>query len=421
MTIFRDWPRTLQAASYRGVPFQVSTDDIETGRRLVVHQFPHKNEPYVEDLGRDANKIAVTAYVLGDDADSAEKRLRRACETGGAAQLVLPIDRLMAHCESCKRDFAKDKLGYIAFSLKFVREGSGAAPFPVGFLAAVLGQAAASVALPLETYAAAAYSTAGGRGQIQEAAATAIRDAAAVMLTVAEALPMTDAARPPALAALAALWADADVLAAGGARGHVWEPRAFLSAETTLPVTPLVTRLAGAVDGLAAAALTPADTVRELVPLRDLRMAPPGPPGETPGWFREVANAEAVAAIVRVQALVRWVEAVAGQSYADRRAAIQARADIAEAVDAEIETIAGPAAHGLATALRDLRGRAVELLSRRIADLAPVLALEMAAEMPSLWLSNYLYGTADRAAELRALNRVRHPSFMPRRLEALAS
>lgn len=422
MALFRDWPRTLKAASYRGAPFFVAADEIETGRRLVVHEFPHKDEPYVEDLGREANKVTVTAYVLGDDADQAERRLRRACEQGGAASLVLPIDRLQAHCESCSRDFSKDKQGYIAFKLKFVREGTGAGPFPAGFLSALVGQVASGLTAPLGAYADRSIATVGVNGGAAEAAAGAVREAAIAITATASAMPLAPAAAPAILRAAADLWSDAETLAALGGVGNAWAGRSFRATEQSAPVAAadpagLVGRVTAVVDMMAEAA-TPAAVAEHLDGLKSFAAPLPVPAGTTAGWFREAANIAAVSAVLRVAALRRWVEAKTAITYTDRRRAIQSRADVAEAIDAELSTIDGPAAHDLAVGLADLRGRAVELLTRRVTDLAPIVELSAGREMPSLWWANWLYGDASRAEALARQNRARHPSFMGVTIEA---
>ena len=45
------WKMRLRAASFRGVPFGVTADESEGGRRTVTHEFPQRETPYVEDLG----------------------------------------------------------------------------------------------------------------------------------------------------------------------------------------------------------------------------------------------------------------------------------------------------------------------------------------------------------------------------------
>ncbi|MEL6700879.1 MAG: DNA circularization N-terminal domain-containing protein, partial [Pseudomonadota bacterium] len=113
----RDWIASLRPASYRGAPFFVDTDNWKTGRRLITHEFPLNDRPYIEDLGRSANTFSVTAYVASDEADSQAVALLRACDRGGVATLSLPLMRVQAHCQSASRQHSKDQLGYIAISM----------------------------------------------------------------------------------------------------------------------------------------------------------------------------------------------------------------------------------------------------------------------------------------------------------------
>lgn len=58
-------PYPLQPASYKGVPFYVETGGRSSGRRIVPHEFPKKdNYPYSEDMGRRIRRFAVTAYII---------------------------------------------------------------------------------------------------------------------------------------------------------------------------------------------------------------------------------------------------------------------------------------------------------------------------------------------------------------------
>ncbi|MNN99925.1 hypothetical protein D3C81_2196910 [compost metagenome] len=47
-----EWRDRKQGASFRGVPFLVDTDSVPVGRRTQLHEFPQRDQPFVEDLGR---------------------------------------------------------------------------------------------------------------------------------------------------------------------------------------------------------------------------------------------------------------------------------------------------------------------------------------------------------------------------------
>jgi len=58
------WRADLQPASFRNAFFHVEASGIESGRRVVMHEFPKKNTPYAEDMGRRAFEFTVRAYCI---------------------------------------------------------------------------------------------------------------------------------------------------------------------------------------------------------------------------------------------------------------------------------------------------------------------------------------------------------------------
>lgn len=84
------WREQLQPASFRGVPFKVDGAEITGGRRLQVNEYPQRDKPFTEDLGRKAREISVTAFLVGDDYIAQRDRLLGAFEQGGEGELVHP-------------------------------------------------------------------------------------------------------------------------------------------------------------------------------------------------------------------------------------------------------------------------------------------------------------------------------------------
>lgn len=80
----------LLEASFRGVPFFVQKAELSAGRRTQVHEYPLRDKPFVEDLGRASRTIVITAFLVGDDYIAQSKRLIGAVETEGSGQLVHP-------------------------------------------------------------------------------------------------------------------------------------------------------------------------------------------------------------------------------------------------------------------------------------------------------------------------------------------
>ncbi|EPY2517038.1 DNA circularization N-terminal domain-containing protein [Escherichia coli] len=69
------WRDRLQDASFRGVPFKVEEESAGTGRRVETHEYPNRDKPYTEDLGKITFRPSITAYVVGDDCFDQRDRL----------------------------------------------------------------------------------------------------------------------------------------------------------------------------------------------------------------------------------------------------------------------------------------------------------------------------------------------------------
>ncbi len=137
-------------ASFRGVEFHVLGKSGAVGRRVVIDEYPLRDTPSSEDLGRKARRIAFDAYVMGPAARDA---LIRAVERAGDGVLIHPdFGRLVVVCEDCDYSETHDGgAGRISFRLAFVE--SGADLFPTGVpsgLSALLNAAAALRASALD-------------------------------------------------------------------------------------------------------------------------------------------------------------------------------------------------------------------------------------------------------------------------------
>lgn len=107
------WIDRLQPASFRGIPFKVEEEEGTFGRRVQTHEYPGRDKPYTEDLGRTTRRFNVSAYLIGDDYFDQRDRLIKAVETAGPGTLVHPFygemiicidgDVRVSHSNSAKR------------------------------------------------------------------------------------------------------------------------------------------------------------------------------------------------------------------------------------------------------------------------------------------------------------------------------
>jgi len=85
------WIDNLQAASFRGVPFKTTDDEGTFGRRVQTHEYPNRDKPYTEDLGRATRRITISAYVIGEDFALQRDKLIEVIERPGPGTLVHPF------------------------------------------------------------------------------------------------------------------------------------------------------------------------------------------------------------------------------------------------------------------------------------------------------------------------------------------
>lgn len=119
----------LRPASFRGVPFDSFEQHAESGgRRLVRHEFPLRDTPYAEDLGRKAGQWQVEAFILRNrwaDYEAARDKLRDALNAAGPGTLVHPWIGQMRVCVDgyTVRESTREG-GYCQFFVTFVEAGS---------------------------------------------------------------------------------------------------------------------------------------------------------------------------------------------------------------------------------------------------------------------------------------------------------
>ena len=58
------WRARMLPASFNGARFHCESNARESGRRIVEHQFPKKDLPYAEDMGRSAREFTVRGYCI---------------------------------------------------------------------------------------------------------------------------------------------------------------------------------------------------------------------------------------------------------------------------------------------------------------------------------------------------------------------
>ena len=115
----------LREASYRGVSFYVNEATMSAGRRVVLHEYPQRDKPYVEDLGRATRKITERCFVCGEDYIEQTQKILEVLEKPGSGTLIHPWlgQMTVTPTEVSTVSYVNGQERYATFSLTFVEAG----------------------------------------------------------------------------------------------------------------------------------------------------------------------------------------------------------------------------------------------------------------------------------------------------------
>lgn len=394
------WRDLLRPASFRGAGFFVDGSRGDGGRRGPLHEYPLRDTPFFEDLGRRARSWRINGYVLGPDYTAGRDRLIAACEAVGPGTLVLPVygsHRVV--CRDISWSEAREEGGICRFTFTFVESGEQRFPAGVPDTRAQVRAAAASALAAVRAVFAGRFSLSGVAGFVGNEAAAVVGDIADAVDDLRGLIDGSAALTGDAPAALdgylAGLRADPLSLVTGGADG--------VSGQVAGTVEAF--RRAGGGDGaLAEVARASASwgAVAETTASR----------------VRQAANQSALAGLLRQVSAIERARQAAVETYASKDDALVRRDAVAAAVESGMIAVADAAGAGIPEdaaydALSDLRARVIADLDARGAALSSIADYRVPRGLPSLALAWRLSGSVADADALAARNPVAHPGFMP--------
>lgn len=153
------WKDNLLDASFRGAGFEVLRTRDKGERALVEHEYPYRPGAEVEDMGRKARRISLTAVFNGPQYEAGLARLVAALEESGPGELVHPVfGSVTVRAASWDIPHEGEQPDYVEVALEFVEAGTDNA-----FLGATGARGAAEgAALNAENAMATAGDAAGG-------------------------------------------------------------------------------------------------------------------------------------------------------------------------------------------------------------------------------------------------------------------
>ena len=119
------WRLRLVPASFSGVVYHVVQQGRSGGRRVVVHEYPKRDVPYSEDMGRSVTRYQITGYLIGPSYHETKRALMTALDKGEGS-LVDPYlaEPKKCLCERYNVTETRERGGYCTFEMTFVEVGS---------------------------------------------------------------------------------------------------------------------------------------------------------------------------------------------------------------------------------------------------------------------------------------------------------
>jgi prophage DNA circulation protein len=386
----RSWRDRLRPASFRGVPFYVDEASSEHGRRYHHHEYPQRDVPYAEDLGRKQRRYRVTGYAIGPGYMGVRDRLLTACEQPGPGKLVHPyLGELQVVCDGLQLRESDNEGGACRFELAFAEPGTRGTPRGRRALGAALRTAGTRLAVAaVDAFVGNTWRVEGYQDFVARAAAANLRELAAILEglrgpTLPTAPPLEWRRRMLALAALDPATASPETIGAATVD-------AIAAFAESVPV---------------AVALTGLEV------LQTVTFTGPTPAPTTPARVQQAENAESLAALTHqgaIAALPAPVTAMPLQVYEDL-VAVRSRV-VAMCDRASDEAFEADAVYD---AVDDVRAQCILELAVRGTSLRPLRRYVTAFPRPDLVLAHRLYGDPSRAEEVANRAGAVHPGFLP--------
>lgn len=380
----------LFTASFRGVPFKVEEGNRTAGRRTQVHEYPQRDDPYVEDLGRATREFNITAFVVGADYVDLADALLAECEKPGPGQLIHPwLGALDVTLKEPARASYSKALGQVTIELSFIESGALVFPSAVEDTTSQLQIAADDIEVAAEKNFLEKYTIAGLPDFV---AATAAVDINKIFSAIA--LP-----KIPGLAVLK--FANTALSSIRSLQLLVADPAALRAKFAALLG---MTNIVGQVT-------TGIDLVQAITKLANHKnLATVSTPANAPAAVvQEYKNTNALNTLTRLTLLAQAVGLSSIIPAVVHDDTVKLRDNLIASLNAEAETASDDVYQALTTA----RAKVWADLTARAKDSARLATITPAEVMPMLAIAYDYYADATLDAEIISRNKVRHPLFVP--------
>lgn len=423
------WRDDYRPGSFRGVPFHLQRSSSTGGRRTVLNEFPLRDTPMTEDLGRRARQFNLTLTLIGPDYMAQRDRLISALETAGPGTLMHPFrgELQVAVLGDYSCEESTEQGGLARISVTFVESGENPRP-DSQVVQGSLGNAAAD-ALQADAVAefASAFSVAGFASFVAEEAIDLLQTATQFVLNAGGVL-QGGSEFGTLYRRLTGSFQQL-ILAPGNLGGQLLGLVRGLSSGTGNPLQALKAQmsllgLGGSAKRVASASSyqTPARRqiaanqaavyrLIERAAVSEAARLAVSKPGSGSGTAASAAVVVSAASITTsgTAASGATPHRVPGVAFDNRDQAVEIRNQLLEELDRQQLAASPEHYRPLARLSADL----VTEMNRAAASLAPLARVTPATTLPALLLAHRLYGDARQAEQIVSRNRIAHPGFIP--------
>lgn len=359
---------------FRDAEFIVMAEDLEPGRRVTVHEFPKRDDPVVEDMGKKKHQYTLNVVVVGPDYDYARNKLIDALDQPGSGDLIHPTDgKLRVSIIDSRETQTTTEGGMARFTITYIVVGNHTYNFEqVDTAEAVAVEADKTLAECILDFSN-NFDVLNQISDLVDEVQGYVEDVLSAVETVVSGItdPIASLIRSPA--EMASAFADS----LGSLSNSLQSPFRALDIYKTLFNNSIDT-----------------SSIQET----------------TSNRVTETNNIDAVEKLVKRISIAEAARTVSVATWQTVNDVIEIRDAILDAIDDQMDT---DLSDGVYDALSALRAALVEDVRIRVARLPQISHFIPNATLPAVVIAYHLHNDAARESEIISRNNVRHPGFVP--------
>jgi prophage DNA circulation protein len=385
------WEDQLRQGTIDGVPFFAHAAPKRGGRRNVVHEFPLRDQPEVQELGKGTQRFVLEAFVLGNDYMAARDALEAVLEKKGKRRLVHPYRGEMdVYVDGDYTAIERtEQGGYCEYQIPFVRASAKTYPTATIDMAGQSKTAATAAIAQARIGFSQKFTIVAAAGFVVDSALARLNEVTATITATAN--------------SITTLPDEAAKLVSGISQ--------YSGAVSSLILAPgelaqSIVQMIGQLQMAAANPLAAFDALKLLFGFS------PGEPGTatTPSRALEESNRVEIGRLVSRVAVVSAASAAADIDYASYDDALAARDTLMDQFDALVQDTDDS---DIVDALIDAQSAMNQDLTTRGLQLPRLRHITLLESTPATVLAWRLYGDPTQASTIADRNKVSDPFFLP--------